>query len=173
MYSLISKSGFSALDRWVEKRNQRKIQERAAKEKRDEQSQVCLSISSLSALRYSCLPWQGIFHPVTVVRKKKLVNVDLPPLFQAGQRDSEVGDGMGLNIDLVSYRPSLNRLSPDSGGFTPSFINRHEQSLSSNFSISTGQYSRLGFHHLLFLLSSKGGRRSGAVKQIRTQIGTS
>jgi len=87
MYSLISKSGFSTLDRWVEKRNQRKIQERAAKEKRDEQSQVCLSISSLSALRYSCLPWQGIFHPVTVVRKKKLVNVDLPPLFQAGQRE--------------------------------------------------------------------------------------
>lgn len=25
---------------------------------------------------------------------------------------------MGLNIDLVSYRPSLNRLSPDSGRFS-------------------------------------------------------
>lgn len=80
---------------------------------------------------------------------------------------------MGLNIDLVSYRPSLNRLSPDSGGFTPSFINRHEQSLSSRrTSISTGQYSRLGFHHLLFLLSSK-GLREVFVKKIRTQIGTS
>ena len=40
---------------------------------------------------------------------------------------------MGLNIDLVNYRPSLNPLSPDSGQ-----ASRHEESLESRrTSIST------------------------------------